>query len=426
MNDKNINIKYSFLKRPYPRVALHPHTIKASKKGHPWVTADRFSLKFPKNNTFLIGLDGASNEYCLLIHDPEHKNVKARIWSQKEPFITQVKNFENDLTERLIEAFEKRANLGVMNERENYYLVFGEGDFIPGLFLKKLGNTLIMQYYATFWNKMEEMLLSSLSRAIRKTFPEWKQVNLRVEKRNHEKKLISKVRPLPHLRNIKTDNSFVINEFGINYNVFVDSSYDNGIYTDMSAIRKQLFPVFDESKKVLNLFSYTGAYSLTALKHGSDEVVSVDLSGKYLNMLEDNIKLNEDLDISKHRKMTMSVEKALKKLIRDEETFDLLICDPPSASSDGRKTSQALKNYEKILPDMINITEKSGHIVVMLNTHNVTWNKFTNQIEKILKSDLVDRKVSILRRLKLKEDCPIIKGHQEGDYLKGILLKVIN
>ena len=142
---------------------------------------------------------------------------------------------------------------------------------------------------------------------------------------------------------------FEIEEFGIKYKCFLGKSYDLGIYTDMSYIREKVADLINSESKVLNLYSYTGAYSLMALKQGANAVHSVDLSEKYLSILNQNIALN-GFDQSKHQSHQTDVMEALNKFANDDEAFDLIICDPPSASSDGRKVTSALKSYELLIP----------------------------------------------------------------------------
>jgi 23S rRNA (cytosine1962-C5)-methyltransferase len=421
MNDKKPNVK--ILQGPYPRVTLHPLTIKALKKGHPWITEDKFTKAFPFNNTFLIGKDKEDKEVSLIIHDPEHKSVKGRLWTLKEPYVNQVKYFDKDLTDRVSDAFLKRKLRETPSDRENYYLVFGEADFLPGLFIQVLGNNILLQYYANFWNKLEKLLFDSISRALKIHFPEMTSVTMWVQNRNSTQQKSIKTRPLPSHKNNDPKGSFTISEFGIKYNIKITENYDNGIYSDMSSIRKGLKPLFEKSKSFLNLYSYTGAFSLFALKHGAERVVSVDLSEKYLNWLESNILLNEDLDGSKHKSIATSTEKALNKFVKEKESFDLIVCDPPSASSDGKKTSQSLKQYEQSLPKLLALLESGGHLIAFINTHNVNWKKFEDKMKAILKSNSLDSKIKISKKLKLADDCPRLDSFPEGDYIKGFVLK---
>lgn len=393
------------------------------KKGHPWITLDEYSKRFPRDNTFLIGVDGKEEECCLIIHDPEHKTVKARVWSTELPFLPQVKDFNYFLNGRLMEAFKKRRDEKVHEERENFYVVFGEADSIPGLNILVLKNQLILQYYAHYWNRIEPMLLECLVMSIKQAYPELGTLCVWVQDRNTTQTKSFKNVPLPQTKNGRRETEIVLSEYDINYKISLDMNYDLGIYTDMANIRKKMFPMFDQADSVLNLFAYTGAFSLTALKRGAKEVVSVDLSDKYLEWLEENIDLNTDLDKSLHTSMNMPVEKALSQFIKEEKKFDFVICDPPSASSDGKRTTSAFKKYETLLPQLLQTVKPGGNLLVILNTHKINWNKFSDHIKEIIDKSPYKKEVIFGKRFKMTDDCPTLHAFREGDYIKGLLIE---
>ena len=135
-----------------------------------------------------------------------------------------------------------------------------------------------------------------------------------------------------------------------------------------------------------------------------------------MKQLEENIELN-NLPKEKHFSLTKSVRQALKSFIEKNKLFDCIVCDPPSFSSDGHKKSSILKEYETIIPLMIELLNKNGRLYLFLNTHKTTWNIFEGKIKTILKpfSDIV-----IEKRMNLGEDCRRLRGFPEGDYLKGL------
>jgi 23S rRNA (cytosine1962-C5)-methyltransferase len=120
----------------------------------------------------------------------------------------------------------------------------------------------------------------------------------------------------------------------------------------------------------------------------------------------------------------MPCEQAMGKLILEKMKFEVIICDPPSASSDGNKFSSAIKSYESLLPQMLELldTEK-GKIFAFLNTHTISWNKFEEKLKSIIENSKFKNQVNIGKRFKLSEDCVPLKGFHEGDYLKGFLIE---
>lgn len=396
-----------------PECLIHPVSIKLLRSGHPWITADHFSNRFPRHSEFVIATDDRKRPMALLIHDPKHRNVKARVWSTKIPFDREAQHFTASIQGRLDLAFDKREQMSELKERDNYYLVFGEADQLPGLFVLKLKDRILIQFFTSFWNRYKSIIQTT----IQEVYPDIKDENIWFQLRGETKEL----QKLPvNAQEPERRDEFHLQEFGLQYLVRLGSSYDHGLYTDMSSVRSTLRKHLGPDSRVLNLFSYTGAYSLWAMKYGAKEVVSVDLSPKYIEWLQQNIGLNPDVD-TLHEEMTMNVDEALNQLASQERKFDFIICDPPSSSSDGEKRTSAIKAYKDLLRKMDKVVAPKGKIVVFLNTHQVTMQKFEKTIQDYLRELKLNYKLGT--RLGLAQDCPILKGFPEGNYLKGIVLE---
>lgn len=397
-----------------PECLIHPVSIKLLRAGHPWITADNFSNRFPRHSEFVIATDDRKRPMALLMHDPFHRNVKARVWSTKFPFDREAQHFTASIQGRLDLAFEKRIQQKELKERENYYLVFGEADQLPGLFVLRLKDRVLIQFYTQFWNRYKSIIQTT----IQEVFPEIKDEDVWFQLRGETKEL--QKLPQNSLDQGRKDE-FHLSEFGIQYLIRLGSSYDHGLYTDMSSIRHTLARNVREGMSVLNLYSYTGAFSLWSMKLGATDVVSVDLSPKYIEWLQQNLTLNPELNHTQHTAMVSSVDDALTELQKNEKKFDLIICDPPSSSSDGEKRTSAIKAYKDLLQKMDPLLNEKGKLVVFLNTHQVTSEKF----DRVMKDYFTELKLNykVLTRLGLGQDCPTLKGFPEGSYLKGLVLE---
>ena len=384
------------------KVKLHPDSHKYLNKGHPWVIKDNYTNRFPSQNTFLLANDHARLTQYYMLHDPSHPQVKARLWHIGQGFPQDIDEFFTEMNSRIDQAINKREKFNLDHERENYYVIFGENDQLPGLFVQKLGNALLFQFYASYWEKFKKELIAHL----RLSFPEEQFI---FQKRNKNQNI--KFSFEPHLN---PPYSPIVKEFGVSYQLHFGQNYDFGLYTDMAAIRKKLTPIFKESKKVLNLYSYTGAYSLFAFSQGVPEVHSVDLSPKYMDWLEENLELNSQFE-GEHYAHITSVEDFLRK---NKTKYDCIVCDPPSASTDGKQRSNALKKYEVLLPLLSKSLTTSGKLIIFLNTHQIKFKKFKEKIEKLLNPN-----IKIKGNVKLEEDCPILSQFPEGSYLKGLILE---
>jgi 23S rRNA (cytosine1962-C5)-methyltransferase len=397
-----------------PECQIHPVSTKLLRQGHPWITSDHFSNRFPRHSEFVVAVDERKRPLALLMHDPTHRNIKARVWSLKFPFDREAAHFTASIQGRLDLAFDKRHQLKELEQRENYYLVFGEADQLPGLFILRLKDRILIQMYTQFWNRYKSIIQTT----VQEVFPEIKDEDVWFQLRGETKEL--QKLPQNGLTPGRRDE-FHLQEFGVHYLIHLGASYDHGLYTDMSSVRHQIAPLMSQGMSVLNLYSYTGAFSLFALGKGASQVVSVDLSPKYIEWLAQNLNLNPQLNHQNHESLLMSVDEALGELHKKGNQFDFIICDPPSSSSDGDKRTSAIKSYKDLLAKMNLVLKEKGKILLFLNTHQITPEKF----ERTIKDYLIELKLNykFSTRLQLGQDCPTMKGFPEGNYLKGLLLE---
>ena len=394
---------------------LHPTSIKLIKNGHYWVTNDRFSEKFHPKEKFIIAAD-RGRPFALLIHDPTHKTVRARLWAKSGNYSQMMKGFKNDLSNRMRKAIKKRKDKKILEKRNHFYLVFGEGDEIPGVFIKYFNGEILVEFYMNFWNQYKDFIIQNIVKMVNEIFAKDLTVaNVWTQERSKLQSKATCLDPMATYRRVD------VNEFGINYKVLIGKHYDTGIYTDMAAIREKMRNHIKGSKSLLNLYSYTGAFSLFALNTGVEKVTSVDLSEEYLEWLDENIELNEDIDKSKHVSINASTKEAMTNLDESGEKFDFIIADPPSSSSDGNKRTNALADYQEILPKMEKLLEPHGKMMIFLNTHKHSHDKFKNKIKTIIQKG--ELPLEVKHHFFLTEDCPSKKGFPEGSYLKGMLIQ---
>ncbi len=396
------------------KAELHPESLRHLERGHPWVIKDKYTERFKAKERFLLA-SGPKREDFILISDTAHHRVKARLWAKipAGPLGSghnYLETFTKELKERLAKAIKKRLPLYQSGERQNIFLTFGEADQLPGLKILLFGEGLVIQSYARFWKKFQKDLIPKLRELLEK-------LNIKVDWISWQERDLDKEAPLHPVWG-KMPSEMTLKEYGVHYSLKFDQGYDLGLYTDMAAIRSGL-DIDWENKKVLNLYSYTGAWSLFPLEKGAKEVVSVDLSSKYLDWLDENLALNPKLKKETHRRVDKDTLSALKELIKSGETFDVIFCDPPSFSSDGKKTSSSLKSYQELMPLFNKLLNPEGHALCFINTHSVTRKKFEEKMRETIKGT----SLKIIKKLVLSEDCPRLANFPEGDYLKGLHLK---
>ena len=396
-----------------PEVNLHPTTIRLLKEGHPWVIKDEFTSKFPAGVDLLIGLDRNENKFAILINDPAHPRIKARFWC-KYLKDNQLNNFEHDLNQRIKASILKRKSFFKERKRENFYIIFSDADFLSGLFVQYLSDTVLIQTYSDFWVKYMDEIVNIINRELIQFLGD-QLVTILWQKRQSKKS--------EHFTLLQGEflKSKVVSEFGLKYILKFNQGHDFGIYSDISEIRKSIEKYYKKSKTILNLYSYTGAFSLMALKHGAEKVTSVDISKKYMLWLEENLEINNLNVDDKHKSIISPVDKYIKNNLDLE--FDFIICDPPTASFNGKQVTQALRDYELLLPKLVDLCKVNGNVLIFLNTHRIKRSKFISKIKDILIKNSLDRLVIIKKEYELSHDCPRLSGFPEGDYLKGIMLE---
>jgi 23S rRNA (cytosine1962-C5)-methyltransferase len=402
--------------KKYPHFQLHPQSIRMISQGHWWVTLDRFSGKIPQDVDLFWGQEQSAQAVGLFFHDPQHPHIKARLWAQSPEETTL--DFMTLLQRRLSEAFAKRKELLHQKKihRTHFYWCFGEGDQLPGLFILQLGSHLIIQMYAFYWKNHLPKIYDYLKAELETTsFFLW----------THERvKLTSQPSlPVPQIISVSgfrapndiTPQSMIAQEGPFKIHLKLGQTYDYGLYTDMAAIRENLLAEFSfKQKRVLNLYAYTGAFSLMALAAEAQYVLSVDLSAKYCEWMRENIELNFS-DSSAHDIWQCSVEKALQQCIDQKNTFDVIIIDPPSFSGDGKKRISAQEMYNKQISILSQLLSREGILITFLNNHSINLKKFQN-----IFTEKMGPQFQFISAYKLHQDCPTLKGFPEGDYLKGL------
>ena len=181
----------------------------------------------------------------------------------------------------------------------------------------------------------------------------------------------------------ESKNEFIVRENGLQFIVNLSDYLDTGLFLD-HRITRQMVRELSEGKKVLNLFSYTGSFSVYAVAGNASNVVSVDLSKTYLNWAERNMKLNFP-DFSNHEIIHADVKQYLKAV--PENSFDLIVMDPPTFSNSKRMDDffDVQKDHAELINDCISMLRKQGILFFSTN-----YTKFQIDKEKLRAEDVVD------------------------------------
>ena len=212
------------------------------------------------------------------------------------------------------------------------------------------------------------------------------------------------------------ENHFAL-EHGNKFHIDWEKGQKTGFFIDQRENRK-LLGKYSKGKKVLNVFSYTGGFSIYAMKEGATEVHSLDSSARALEVCEENVELN-DLPQEQHKSINADAVQFLKDELAD---YDVIVLDPPAFAKRASAKHAAVQGYKRINLRAIE-SMKPGSILFTFSCSQAVNDKlFTDTI--ISAAIQANRTVRILQRLTQPADHPVSAFHPEGAYLKGLVLRV--
>jgi 23S rRNA (cytosine1962-C5)-methyltransferase len=313
---------------------------------------------------------------------------------------------------RLTSALNLRRDLGLVDNPDNttYRLVHGEGDNLPGLVIDCYNETAVVQAHSVGMHMSREVIIDVLLEVMR---PRIKNVYYKSET------------TLPYKADLSQENGFlhggtddnIAVENGLQFHVDWLKGQKTGFFVDQRDNRS-LLEKYSKGKKVLNMFCYTGGFSVYAMRGGAQLVHSVDSSAKAIELTDRNIALNFPGD-DRHASFC---EDAFKFLDSNENKYDLIVLDPPAFAKHRMALHNALKGYTRLNAKALRSIRDGGLLLTFSCSQVVTKDNFRNAV--FTAAAQAGRKVRILHQLHQPADHPINIYHPEGEYLKGLLLYV--
>lgn len=315
--------------------------------------------------------------------------------------------------------FEKKIKAAIDSRKQLFddpsttaFRVFnGEGDGIGGVTMDYFDGYYVINWYSEGIYHLKEYILQAL-----RTVTNFK--GLYEKKRFAEKG--SYIEDDDFIEGERAQFPLIVQENGIHFATYLNESAMVGVFLDQREVRKAIRDKYSAGKKVLNTFSYTGAFSVAAALGGAEKTTSVDLANRSRSKTQEQFSIN-GLDYEAQDIIVEDVFNYFKYAVRKKLLFDLVILDPPSFARSKKNTFSAGKDYPALLEQAIAITEKNGVIVASSNCSTFDMKKFKGFIEKAFRA--TGGKYKILEEHTLPEDFKTIKEFKEGDYLKVVILK---
>lgn len=314
--------------------------------------------------------------------------------------------------QRLLAAFRLRQVLNLVRKDNNCYrLVHGEGDFLPGLVVDIYGDTAVMQAHSPGMHRDRLKIADSLV-----SLPDANIRNVYYKSDT----------TLPFKANLGAVNEYIIGKYdgalamenGLVFNIDWLKGQKTGFFIDQRENRK-LLGKYSAGKNVLNMFCYTGGFSVYALRGDAEKVVSVDSSSKAIELTEANVNLNFPGE-TRHKAVAEDAFKFLDNIQKDE--YDLIILDPPAFAKHRSALKNGLIGYRRLNLKAFEKIKKGGVIFTFSCSQVVTKEMF--RLAVFTAASQSGRKVRILHQLTQPADHPVDISHPEGEYLKGLVLYV--
>lgn len=316
--------------------------------------------------------------------------------------------------QRIQKAFAKRGRL-FNDEKTTAFRVFnGEGDGIGGVTVDFYADYGVITYYSEGIYSMKEWILEAVTR----TYP---FLGLYEKKRFAQKGTY--VEDNDFITGEEAPEPLIILENGINYAVYLNDGPMTGIFLDQREVRKRLNEHYAKGKRVLNTFSYTGAFSVAAATGGAAHTTSVDLASRSKERTIEQFSINQ-IDPEQQKIHVMDVFDYFKYAEKKQLRFDLVVVDPPSFARSKKQTFSVTKDYANLLKQAIAVTEKNGIIVASTNNSVLGMRKFKSFVEQAFLSKKLA--YEIIEEHTVPEDYPYLNQYKESNYLKVLIIQRIN
>ncbi|MFK5926501.1 MAG: class I SAM-dependent rRNA methyltransferase [Desulfuromusa sp.] len=384
-------------------------TIRMLELGHPWVISDRCTKQWPvgEPGELIALVDNKLNHLATALYDPKDRIV-ARILDRNKFQLT-----ERWLEKKLLQAKQLRQH-AQLSETDSYRWLNGEGDGLPGVTIDRYADYLMLQLYTPAWDAHLELLTAAAQKLFqpkgiyRKLRPqETRILEAKTRTKEYSRLIAGKPAPVP----------LQVKENGLNYLVDLREGLNTGLFPDQRRNRRELMGRV-AGKRVLNLFAFTGAFSVVAAAAGAKKVTSIDVSAKYLNIARENFSINR-LNPKQHEFIVGDVFSELAKMQAQQRRFDVILFDPPSFSTTRKSRFSTHGGTSKLVTATLPLLESGGLLISSSNHQKVSMDDYLKELRRgALQSG--DGLKTIFTSGQ-PEDFPCLVSFPEGRYLKFVI-----
>jgi 23S rRNA (cytosine1962-C5)-methyltransferase len=389
-------------------ITVKKEFVNKYKKGYPLILEEALEntkalkeegqsiILIDENKTFLgKGYYGKQNKGCgWILSNSKNSNLDYKFFYDK-----------------LRNAFSKRMKFYRSKDTTAFRVFNGEGDGIGGLTIDYFDEYYLITWYSKGMYAFKENILKAIKALVsfygiyeKKRFDENGMVI------DEDSYVCGKKAPAP----------LIVKENKVNFAIYLNDGAMVGVFLDQKEVRKSIKEKYSNNKRVLNTFSYTGAFSMAAAKGGAI-TTSVDLASRSLEKTTENFTLN-NIKAERHDIIVEDIFLYFKRAKKEELKFDVVILDPPSFATSKDNRFSAAKDYKDLVKSAIDITEDEGVIVASTNCATFNMAKFKKFIDEAFKES--NKNYEILEEHGLPEDFSVTDKFPEGNYLKVVFVRM--
>ncbi len=383
-----------------PRIYIKAEKQKALYNRHLWLFSGAIDRQDPAQNGDIVQIHLANGKligYGFFVDGP---SIKVKIFEHTQSAI-DVLSYDY-WRKKIFSAYSLRKNL--LEITNGFRLVYAEGDFLPGIIIDVYDKITVIQTY----HRGIDRIFDHITKALTELGFEY----LYVKKVAQGSQL-----PLGWVDK-EADTQTIIHEYDIKFLIDIEQGQKTGFYLDQRDNRR-LIERYSTDKNVLNLFSYTGGFSLYALRGGARLVHSVDQSASALDLAQKNVEIN-GFDSSQHEIFAQDCFEFMDQ--SPDNLYDLIVVDPPAFAKSKQSIPNAVRGYKEINKRVMRKIKQGGIIFTFSCSQRIEPQLFRKTIFSSAAD--VGRNIRIIHQLSQDIDHPVNIFHPETEYLKGLVLFV--
>lgn len=408
--EKACKWKGSYYMRSEVTIKIKPKFIKEIKSGYPLILKDAIqNLNDVREEGTIIKVVDEKNNFVGKGYYGKQNKGYGWILTRKESEQINQSFFES----KIKSALHKRKQFYKLSDTTAFRVVNGEGDGLGGLIIDYYDGYYVVSWYSEGIYTFRDEIIAALQKVANfKGIYEKKRFDTKGKYIEGDDFVAGERGEFP----------LIVKENGVNFAVYLNDGAMVGVFLDQRNVRKQIRDKYAKGRTVLNMFSYTGAFSVFAALGGASKTTSVDLANRSLSKTIEQFSVNE-VDYEAQDIIVEDVFLYFKYAAKKKMKFDMVVLDPPSFARSKKYTFSAAKDYKNLLKETIAITENNGIIVASTNCSAFDMKKFKGFIDTSFKE--MNGKYKILEEHSLPEDFRTIDQFKEGDYLKVVFIEKI-